>query len=451
MTMEVEIIYNNCIKPSSPTPFHLKIHDRSLLDQLAPFIYSPMILYYSNPGASNKTLLLKQSLSQTLTKFYPLAGKIRDDMSIECNDEGVLYSEARASVSLLEFLKHPNMITKIHELLPIKSLFHIPTSGSYVTMIQETTFGCGGFTIGINVLHSVMDGCALSAFLKVWGAMASNETDKKMMIPSFDSQSIFPKYKDVPKDVTIMALVSSFIRVEKMNAVRFVFNGSAIANLQEKVTSSGVKNPTRVEVVSALVSERLMAAFKSKYGNNNNYNPLAINHVVNIRRKTSPTIPECSMGNIACLADTILFGETQLSSLVFELKEAIAKINSGYVKNIQGEEGSLNFFKKIKEMKDAFTSPLFCSGVDYVMFTSWCGFGLYEVDFGWGKPVWTTCGGSYGNFKSPFFNLVVLMDARTRNDGIEAWVISDERTIVEIEKDEELLKYAYLNPTPIFH
>ncbi|XP_050229771.1 stemmadenine O-acetyltransferase-like [Mercurialis annua] len=445
--MEVKIISKDCIKPSSPTPSHLKVHKLSMLDQFVPCIYVPMILYYSNPTdkifACNNTLSLKKSLSQTLTQFYPLAGKIADDLSIECNDEGVLYLEARADISVSEFLKHPD-ITSLYQFLPNKSIFHAPTSGSYVTMIQETVFACGGFTIGINVLHLVMDGCALASFLKAWGAMACDGDDKRMM-PSFDGPSIFPKFEDFPADATFTAILRNFIKVEKMNATRFVFDGSAISNLKEKVIASGVKNPTRVEVVSALLSKSLMTAFKSKSDRNNN-NPLAINLAVNLRRRMLPTFPECSIGNFAWLADTILSGETQLSSLVSELKEAIAKIDSSYVQNIQGDDGFINFYGKIKEMNDAFTS---CNGADYVMFTSWCGFGLYEVDFGWGKPVWTTGAGSFGNFEAPFFNLVILMDAGIRNNGIEAWVFLDEQTITMLERDEELLKFAYLNPTPL--
>ncbi|XP_038717186.1 uncharacterized protein LOC120010459 [Tripterygium wilfordii] len=37
---------------------------------------------------SQRSLVLKQSLSETLTRYYPLAGKIKDDRSIDCNDDG---------------------------------------------------------------------------------------------------------------------------------------------------------------------------------------------------------------------------------------------------------------------------------------------------------------------------------------------------------------------------
>ncbi|KAM5565285.1 hypothetical protein ABKV19_019355 [Rosa sericea] len=118
--MVVKIISKECIKPSSPTPQHLKTHKLSLLDQFIPSIYVPMILFYPihpNPTASansantsQRSKLLKQSLSETLTSFYPLAGRIRDNLSIDCNDEGASYTEAEVeSLNLSEFLNHPDV------------------------------------------------------------------------------------------------------------------------------------------------------------------------------------------------------------------------------------------------------------------------------------------------------------------------------------------------------
>ncbi|OWM70590.1 hypothetical protein CDL15_Pgr014263 [Punica granatum] len=74
--------------PTTPSGFKL-----SRLDQLIVPPYATVILFYpsnSEPDPSldvpQKIDLLKKSLSQILAHFYPLAGKIRDDFSIECDD-----------------------------------------------------------------------------------------------------------------------------------------------------------------------------------------------------------------------------------------------------------------------------------------------------------------------------------------------------------------------------
>lgn len=81
MDMKVQIISKEAIKPSTSTPPHLKTYKLSLFDQLAPPVYIPIILFYSAAGenSSRKSVHLKNSLSKTLTKFYPFAGRVKAD------------------------------------------------------------------------------------------------------------------------------------------------------------------------------------------------------------------------------------------------------------------------------------------------------------------------------------------------------------------------------------
>lgn len=54
---------------------------------------------------------MKQSLSQSLTRFYPLAGKIRLGFSsvlIDCDDSGLWYVETRVKCNMSRFLKRPD-------------------------------------------------------------------------------------------------------------------------------------------------------------------------------------------------------------------------------------------------------------------------------------------------------------------------------------------------------
>lgn len=79
----VEITSRKIIKPSSPTPYHLKTLKLSLLDQLfPPTLYGPLVFLYTNHwhGAdfvSKASKRLQESLSKTLVLFYPLAGRLK--------------------------------------------------------------------------------------------------------------------------------------------------------------------------------------------------------------------------------------------------------------------------------------------------------------------------------------------------------------------------------------
>ncbi|KAK2987330.1 hypothetical protein RJ640_023631 [Escallonia rubra] len=84
-----------------------------------------------------KSNYLKQTLSETLTHYYPLAGKVKDGLSyIDCNDEGVYYVEAKVSYGLKEFLSQPDV--QLIQLLtpnnpgPLESM-----SGNYVILVQH--------------------------------------------------------------------------------------------------------------------------------------------------------------------------------------------------------------------------------------------------------------------------------------------------------------------------
>ncbi|GKB04348.1 vinorine synthase-like protein [Tanacetum coccineum] len=112
--MEVEIISKESIKPTAPTPLHLKTFELSILDQLIMPPYVPIILYYPNHTgdtifqALERSVSLKKSLSKTLTQFYQLAGMIKNDLSIDCNDVGANYVLALVHCRLDDFLRDPD-------------------------------------------------------------------------------------------------------------------------------------------------------------------------------------------------------------------------------------------------------------------------------------------------------------------------------------------------------
>lgn len=444
--MEVENFSKEWVRPSSPTPSFLRTYKISLLDQFIPSICIPLILYYPCPTqdtdiALKRSLLLKQSLSETLAYFYPFAGKVKDNFSIDCDDEGVYYVEARANISLSEYLKQPDL-PSMNKLIPVEASLQESTPGSHVAMIQETTFACGGFTIGVLVSHIVSDGTTLSSFLKAWAAIACKSSNE-IVCPNFDGPSIFLQHDAFPKEVSMIAFTGPFFRKMKGSTRRILFDGSSIASLQMKATSLNVKNPTRVEVVTAFLSKCLMGIFNK---------PLAITHAVNLRRRAVPPFPEFSIGNFLWLAAALftlkeIETEIELSSIVQQMREAIGKINDDTVKKLQGDGGFHELCGMVKEASGELARAGFISGAEYVSFTSWCNFGLYEVDFGWGKPVWTTSVGS-NNSEIMFVNSVVLMDAR-KDKGIEAWMFLDEADILRLEKDEELLQYAFIDPCPL--
>ena len=84
---------------------------------------------------------------------------------------------------------------------------------------------------------------------------------------------------------------------------------------------------------------------------------------------------------------------------------------------------------------------------DYYSTSSMCNSGMYEADFGWGRPVWTCLG--YLNNDIPLHgNGILLMDTCS-GDGIEVCLTLSQDKMDILERDPEILLYASVEPSPL--
>ncbi|KAI3518049.1 hypothetical protein L1887_06400 [Cichorium endivia] len=442
--MEIEIISRENITPSSPTPSNLKTYDLSLLDQLFHIPYAPTILYYPNKNGDNfqaleRSVALKQSLSETLTQFYPLAGTIKSDLSIDCNDVGANYVVALVHCRLDEFLEHPNH-RLINRFLPIEPSFAESSAGNHVTNVQVNVFECGGIAIGLCVSHKIVDGTALCTFLKGWTNMARGV--QEVVYPNLTAPSLFPTKSSTWLKDAMMASSPTLLKEGSCSTKRFVFGSDAIARLQARAAGNGGKSPTRVEVVSGFIWKCAMAASKEANGVQK---PSRLTHFVNLRPKLADTLSNdflCNMFWISYAEWLASDDETTLQALVNKVHEGIKKIDVDFVDKAQGDRGYVAMQKYLKEMGEVGS----VGSIENYSFTSWCKMGFYEVDFGFGKPSWVT--GPVGDGAPLFINLVTLMDTKC-GKGIEAWVNLDETEMEILQKNQDLLAYASVDPSPL--
>ncbi|XP_059446888.1 stemmadenine O-acetyltransferase-like [Corylus avellana] len=431
--MKIEIISKETIRPFFPTPPHLQSYRLSLLDQLAPPIYVPILLFYSADGfpASEDHITmynrLKKSLAETLTRFYPLAGKINGDASVELHDEDVIFVRAHASIHLSKILENPDL-NSLKQLLPLNPYKLNDDKPVPVMAAQLNVFSCGGIGIGVCISHKVADGVTLATFLNAWAETSHGAGET--ITPCLTSATLFPP-KDVHSGITPVDLVAK----EKTVTKRFVFDVTSLATLKAKAAAKGscVDDPTRVEAVTALIS---MSAKNARRGKSlQGRSSMVITHVVNLRARTVPPLPEHAFGNIWQLTIAPIFeveNKTELQDLVVQLRRAVRKIDDNYVKKLQGEEGLQQASESMKEVLDMASK----GEVEFYTFSSWVGFPFYETDFGWGRPIWV-CISSV-----PIKNVVMLMSTRSGN-GIEAWVTLGEEDMAKFENDQDLLQFAF--------
>ncbi|XP_050216253.1 stemmadenine O-acetyltransferase-like [Mercurialis annua] len=454
--MEIEKISESCIKPSSPTPPHLKTYNISLLDQfLSNNSDIPLIFFYLNQhphpadhdSISERSQLLQKSLSNALTLYYPLAGRIKDHLSVDCNDDGAYYVKARATFRLSEYLNQPDHLTLMYKLLPRQPSWYEPSAaGAYAVMIQETAFACGGVAIGLFASHMVMDAGCLISFIKTWAAYCSNTNttvSKEIISPIFEGGSVFPPFDEFPKEASMVAFDEFLVQTGNLGTRRVVFSESAITNLKAEAANSNVEKPTRIEAVSSFLFQCISFILNSKTGIDEK--PLAFTYITSLRQKTVPPLPKNLFGNFIVMAPGLCSpDETKLtSSLECKVREAIKKIDVEFVKKIQSDGGFSMLHEKMKET----IKTVSCDRVNFVMISSLCNLGIYDIDFGWGKPLWVTCIDLPPN-STEYLNSIVLLDSKMGR-GIEAWVFMDEQDLVLLDKYVKLLQYAVINPCPL--
>ncbi|KAE9610498.1 putative salutaridinol 7-O-acetyltransferase [Lupinus albus] len=179
ITMKIELISREVIKPSKPTPSYLNTHSLSFIDCVVGRNYVPLVYFYPNKYSKyddknqeriTKISTLKKSLSEVLSIYYPFAGKLRDQLSIECNDQGVLLLVTRIKSKVLDILKNPSEVL-LNPLFPDDLPWKVMGSSESIVAIQINCFECGGIAISVCMSHKVGDGSTLFNFVNDWATL----------------------------------------------------------------------------------------------------------------------------------------------------------------------------------------------------------------------------------------------------------------------------------------
>lgn len=134
------------------------------------------------------------------------------------------------------------------------------------------------------------------------------------------------------------------------------------------------------------------------------------------------------------------------------VNNAVDGINSDFIEKLKGEDGYLGIREYKKDIIDVLCGQ---DMGDSISVASLCNSGMYEVDFGWGKPVWISLGTA--GIDNPLVeNEVCLLDtinlvyeriSRYSISGVQAWVTLTEKDMAIFQS--ELLDFACLDPSPV--
>ncbi|PNX98727.1 isoflavonoid malonyl transferase [Trifolium pratense] len=410
----------NVVPPSStqPTTIPLTFFDIFWLK----FHPVERVFFYTLPNSqSHPTFffqklvpILKSSLSLTLQHFLPLAGKIiwpsESPQPIvqytPNNGVSLLIAESDADFDRV-IEKSPHEASLSRSLIP-----HLESTDSFASIIsiQVTLFPNSGLSIGISAHHAILDGKSSTMFIKAWAYMCKKtiETEEESptllpeLEPSFNREIIkdpnqlgvtftnkwieiiskkFPNEKVNKKNLKIFALEP---KLEDSVRATFKLTCEDLNKINQMVLAKWEifdKNESKPNTLSSFVlacAYSLVCIAKAIQGVEKEKEKFAFVFAVDGRRRLESPIPNNYFGN--CVLGHFI--DTQ--PLDFIKEDGVYLV----AKSIHDKIKIVNDKGILEGVEERFSkySYLSSEGFQIIGQTGSNKFGVYGIDFGWGKP-----------------------------------------------------------------
>lgn len=437
--MDINIISREIIKPSYPSLENLKPQKLCLFDQLTPFTYPAILLFYpmlDNPNTNLHQIItkLKKCLSKALNLYYPFSGRVKNNLYVDNFDVGIPFFVAKINSSMSDFLKLKEIET-LNKLVSIQPFSRETDFSCPFLSFQINVFSFGGIALGISVCHKYLDGATTEAFLTTWAAIFS-ESYHKVINPNISQASLlFPPRDQLPQNYTDLMDQLWF---QKGNYVtrRFVFDAKSISILRERAKSEKVLKPSRNEALTCFIWKHTM---KASWAISGSPRTSIAAHAVNMRPRSKKNSLDNAIGNLfwwtAMVANPSNEEQMELQFMVRLMRESISGFDEDFLESMQKEDG----FSVVSEFLEQLEGMLCLEAEkpDILGFTSWGKF-FNDIDFGWGKPFWVGANGKVG---SEFRNMVIFVDTQW-GKGIEAWITLEDKQMALLESDSEFIAFA---------
>ncbi|KAK8466256.1 hypothetical protein PHAVU_008G042400 [Phaseolus vulgaris] len=389
--------------------FWLRIHPLELA-----FFYS-LPSQQSNPSFffANVVPKLKTSLSHTLQHFLPLAGNVvwpsdspKPFVQFTPGDAvSVVVTESDAEFDQ-EIDYSPRETAPTRPFIPH---LHSSESLASVMSIQITLFPNKGFSIGTSTHHAVLDGKSAAMFIKAWASLCRTQTNDETQIPSlvpellpsFDRtlvkepahlrpfftenltgflSNIYPQDNSdgrclkilafPPKDAVRATFVLTGEDLEKIK--RRVLSKWEVVEESNSTVSSKLPNLSSFVVTCAYVA---VCIAKAIHGVEREKDKFAFGFAADWRFRSEPRIPDNYFGN--CVWNNLVDADP-LDFLEEEGVVLVAKRIHRKVKMLGQETVLLEGFSQFVDLMK--------QGVQIIGVTMSNRFGVYDTNFGFGKP-----------------------------------------------------------------
>ncbi|OAY38536.2 protein ENHANCED PSEUDOMONAS SUSCEPTIBILITY 1 [Manihot esculenta] len=429
--------------------------------------------------------LLKNSLSQTLSCFPPLAGRLRTDSNgyvyITCNDAGVDFLHASAT-----HLSIRDILSPVHVPECVKSFFAFDRTVSYdghykpILAVQVTELADGVF-IGCALNHSVTDGTSFWNFFNTFAELSRGiKKISRRLQPDFSRNSVLisPEVLQVPEggpkvtfneNEPLSERIFSFSRESilklkaRANNRKWIENSGIDAvelmgkqsndpyhhQINEKSTmtailenwfKNAVSKPQEMESSNSSSASVEISSFQSlcallwkavtRARKLSPTKTTTFRMAVNCRHRLNPKLDPLYFGNAIQSIPTYATAGDVLSQ---DLRWCAEQLN----KNVMAHKDTMvrRFVENWEENPKCFPLGNF-DGASMTMGSS-PRFPMYDNDFGWGRPLAVRSGAA-----NKFDGKISAFPGREGGGSVDLEVVLAPETMAEIESDYEFMQYV---------
>ncbi|XP_055835299.1 acylsugar acyltransferase 3-like [Solanum dulcamara] len=305
-----------------------------------------------------------------------------DNKYVDCNDQGVEYLNVQINCPMSQVLNNP-YVEALDVVFPQDLPWNTTSLDRSALVVQLTHFNCGGLAVSVCISHKIADGYSIGQFLKDWASTTRDDQLDFKPSPWFGANSLFPSKLDDPP------IVNGITREPQRLSKAYHFSSSNLGRLKDMVvaTNSGVvHNPTSIEVATALVHKCAVVSSSTLLSTDENHPPTTTSmfkpsllwQVMNLR----PPLPLNAIGNGTYYFTAIATSEDeiQVPNFVDQLGKAKQHVKDK-LKEINVNELGSRALEESKVAKNIMADD------DYYLCSSFRNFGLYTIDFGWGRPI----------------------------------------------------------------
>ncbi|KAJ4980154.1 hypothetical protein NE237_010934 [Protea cynaroides] len=361
---------------------------------------TPQLLYYYDfPHPLTQftqafLLHIKHSLSLALINFYPLAGNLSwphdsyKPMMNYVDGDSISFTVAVSDANFYHLSSnHAKDADELHPLIP-----YLPISGSVVPVsaIQVTVFPNSGISIGITIHHTIMDGRAVTHFMKIWALISrlGDASQSNESLPFLDRTVIkdpngieeaylkeLARFMGSETESGNRRLRVMDIKLEPdMVRSTFELNPINVGRIKEWILGEKTQSiHLSTFVATCAYAWVCLIKAEGKVINPGNMARLAV--TMDCRARLDTPVPETYFGNCVrgCVVTAerlILMKEDGVAVAAQLIRETMRGLRKGVLRDMEDVLG--NMLKL--ESRRGFAA----AGV--------MGFGIYETDFGWGRP-----------------------------------------------------------------